>query len=181
MQSEKLKQLVPSALILGLLYCILIFVQNQYLYKSPIMFSGAKFVCYIIIMVGMLIMGFKFRKDQGGYIGFKDALQAFLVIVVVIEIMYTLFGVIYNLAIEPEFVNKLKVAWLQYADNLPIPEEQREEMKDRMLQPFESGDAGKVTVKNVLSGFGFSLLIDGIVAILFSAIIKKNKPVFEHE
>jgi hypothetical protein len=56
----------------------LIFVQNQFFYKNPVIFSAAKFVSYLIILIGLFIIGSSRRKELGGYASFKDIMQALL-------------------------------------------------------------------------------------------------------
>lgn len=170
---------IKSSIIIGLIYCLLIFIQNEYLYKSPVMFSGIKFLCFFIIMSLLLILAFSIRKSVGGFIGFKEVLRNLLISILIIELLYTGFGIIYNLFIETAFTDKLKTAWLEYADNLPLGDDQKEEMKKRMIAPFEQEDAGKITVKNILIGFGSSIVVDSIVAIIISGIVKKQRPIFE--
>ena len=153
----------------------MIFVQNQFFYKNPVIFSAAKFVSYLIILIGLFIIGSSRRKELGGYASFKDIMQAMLVAILVIELFYTLFGILYLKVIDPQFMEKSKNAWLIYVDTLKLPEDQIESMKDRMTAPFDNPELGKMNFRNLISGFGFALIVDAVFAVIISLILKKEK------
>ena len=58
---EPVKQSLSTPLklgiIIGLVYCVLIFCQDQYFYANPLTFSLTKLLCYLIILSGFFYTG----------------------------------------------------------------------------------------------------------------------------
>ena len=63
---QSLSTPVKFGIILGLVYCVLIYCQNQFFYKNPLQFGSAKLFCYLIILAGIFYTGFVSKKEMGG-------------------------------------------------------------------------------------------------------------------
>ena len=174
---EPIKQSLSTPLKLGvtigLIYCLLIFCQDQFFYANPLTFSLTKLVCYLIIIAGFFYTAYLSRKELSGYISFKECLRVILVVVVITELFYFIFSTIYVKYIDPDFMEKLKSAWIAYFNKNNVPQDKINDT----IQKFN--DAGKVTLGSLIQSFGFSILIDLIFGVIICAILKKNRQVFE--
>ena len=164
---------VKSGVIIGIVYCILIFIENKFVYANPLGFSVSKLLFYLLIMGALFYSGFLYRKESGGYITFKECLAGMLVAILIIEFFYLIFSTAYVKFIEPAFIDKLKATWLSYFISHNIPQDKI----DEAMKNFN--DAGKITFGTLFRSYGFSIIIDAIFAIIFAAILKKKKPEFE--
>lgn len=162
-----------TGIILGLLYCVFIFVQNQFFYSNPLQFAVLKGICYIVILGGIFYVGYDAKKNNGGFITFQDCLKVMLITIAILELIYLVFNLIYVKFIDPTFIDKMKVAYLAYFEKAKMPEEDINKQMERF------NDAGKITAWAMIQSYGFALIIDAVFAVIFAAILKNNKPVFE--
>lgn len=164
---------IKLGVIIGLVYCALIFCQDQFFYANPLTFSLTKLACYLIILAGFFYTGYTVKKELGGYISFKECLRAILVVIVITEFFYFVFNTIYIKYIDPNFFEKLKTAWIAFFNRSSVPQDK---INDTM-QKFN--DAGKITFGSLVQSYGFSILIDAVFGVIICAILRKDKPVFE--
>lgn len=165
---------LKTGIILGLLYCVFIFVQNQFFYSNPLQFAVVKGICYILILVGIFYTGYSAKKDNGGFITFQDCLKVMLITIAVLELIYLIFNLIYVKFIDPTFIDKMKAASLAFFEKAKMPEEDINKQMERFKE------AGKITAWTIIQSYGFALIIDAVFAVIFAAILKNNKPVFEN-
>src|SRR5215212_4020364 len=90
-----------SGIILGLLYCVLIFCQNQFFYSNPLQFASTKLFCYLIILAGIFYTGFLSKREMGGFITFQECLKSMLLAIAILELFYLAFSTIYIKYIDP--------------------------------------------------------------------------------
>ena len=165
---------VKMGVIIGLVYCILIYLENRVFYKSPIQFTSMKLVFYLVVIAGYFYTGWITRRDLGGYITFQECLKAILVAIAITELLYVIFNVIYIKYIDPHFIEKLKVSTHDFLVSINTPPDK----VDDTLRNFDT--AGKVTFWSSFQSYGFSLIIDSIFGVLISLILKKQRPVTEY-
>lgn len=172
--NQSLSTPIKLGIIIGLLYCLLIFVENQFFYKNPLQFSLLKTFFYFIIIAGIFYTGYLSKKQMGGYITFQECLKAMLVAIAIAELFYLVFSTIYIKYIEPGFFIKMKTAWRQFFVSNNIPEDQI----NNTLKKFD--EAQTITVWGLIQSYGFSIIIDAVFAVIFAAILKKQKTVYEN-
>lgn len=171
MEKIGFKNTVLGAVLLGAIYCLFIFIENTFAYKSPIQFTATKALFYIAILVGFLLIGFRRRKELGGYISFKEALQAILIAIVIVEVIYAIFNVIYIKYIDPTFILKLKNAWSVYFHSTQM----NPKKIDEIMANFDEQQKVRVTLKGVLGSVGIAIVLDSIAGLLMALGIKKEK------
>jgi hypothetical protein len=172
--NQNLSLPVKMGSILGILYCVLIYLQNQFFYKNPLQFSLIKIFCYFIIIAGIFYTGYLSKKQMGGYITFQECLKAMLLAIAIAELFYLVFSAVYVKYIEPGFFIKLKSSWQQFFVKNNIPQDQI----NANLQKFD--DAGKITAWALIQSYGFSIIIDAVFAVIIAALLKKQKTVYEN-
>src|SRR6185312_3884426 len=118
---QSLSTSLKAGVIIGVVYCILIFCQDQFFYTNPLLFSLTKLVCYLIILSGFFYTGYRTKKELGGYISFKECLRVMLVVIIITEFFYFIFSTIYIKYIDPNFFEKLKNAWIAFFNRNNVP------------------------------------------------------------
>ena len=161
--------------IIGLVYCFLIFCQDQFFYKNPLQFASTKLFCYLIILFGIFYTGLLSRKRSGGYITFQQCLKAMLLVIAIAELFYLVFSTVYIKYIDPQFFIKLKTAWTDYYIKNGFPQDKINDT----LQKFN--DAGQINIWGLVQSYGFSIIIDAVFAVIFAAILKKERKFVENE
>lgn len=164
---------IKMGIILGLLYSVLIFCQNQFFYSNPVQFAAIKIFCYLIIVGGIFYTGYLRKKELGGYISFQECLKAMLVAIVILEFFYLVFSTVYIKFIDVAFFQKSKAAWQTFFVKNNVPQEKI----DESLKKFD--EAGHITFWGLVQSYGFAIIIDSVFAVIFAAILKKDKIVSE--
>lgn len=159
------------AVLLGAIYCLFIYIENTFAYKSPIQFTSTKTVFYILILVGFFIIGFRRRKELGGYISFKEALQAILISIVIVEVIYAIFNVIYIKYIDPTFIEKLKNSWSIFFHATKMDPHKI----DDIMVNFDEQQKVRLTFKSIFGSVGIAIVLDSIAGLIMALGIKKEK------
>jgi len=172
---QSLSTPLKMGLIIGLVYCIFIFIQNQFFYANPIQFAVIKTLCYLIIIGAYFYTGYIAKKELGGYITFQECLKSMLVAIAITELIYVAFGIIYIKFIDPSFLDKMKVAYLAFFQNAKMSPDQITQQMDKF------NEAGKITFWSIIQSYGFSIIIDAVFAVIIAAILKKPRPIFDNQ
>ena len=161
-------------IIIGLVYCLLIFVENQFFYTNPLQFAGMKFLFYVFILVGYFYTGWLSKQQLGGYITFQECLKSVLLAITIAELIYLLFSIAYIKFIDPTFMDKLKAATQDYLISKNVPQENI----DATISKFN--DSGKLTIWAAIQSYGFAIIIDAIFGVIIALILKKPRIEFEN-
>lgn len=161
--------------ILGILYCILIFIENKGFSSNMLLFGATKSLGYLIILGGLLYTAIQLKKRNGGFITFQECLRGLLVTIAIMELFYVLFNFIYVKYMDPQFFAHLKESTLDFLQKANLS---KEEIKNRMAS-FEG--AGNMTVWSVIQSYGFAIIIDAVFAVIFASILKRNPPLTDNQ
>ena len=161
-------------IIIGVLYCILIFLENHFFYKNPLQFTAIKCLFYLVIIAGYFYTGWLSRKELGGYITFQECLKSILLAIAIVELLYVIFSAIYIKYIDPQFIEKMRVSTHDFMVSTNVPEET---INDAMSK---FNDAGKVTIWSMVQSFGFSIIIDAVFGVIIALILKKPRPEYQN-
>jgi hypothetical protein len=172
---QSLSTPLKMGIIIGLVYCVFIFIENQFFYANPIQFSVVKVIGYLFIIAGYFYTGYLSKKELGGYISFQECLKSMLLAIAVVELIYLGFSILYIRFIDPTFIEKMKIAYLAFFEKYKMSEDQINQQMEKF------NEAGKFTAWNLIQTYGFSIIIDAVFAVIFAAILKKPKPSFENQ
>lgn len=161
-------------LIIGIVYCILLYLRFSTGASNPVLFSAWAFIGYIIVLVLLLISGFQLRKKNGGFIELKEVFKVLFLSVLIFELFYAVFNFIYLKYIDPEFFQKLKDS----TEVLLQKSKQSQSEIDKLLKNIDPDSGRKMTIFDVLKTYLFYISISGLCAFLFSLIIRKKQDPF---
>lgn len=163
---------VKHGLIIGVISIVVTTI--TYL-MGPDAFSGPLSYAMIPITIGLYVyFGIQGRKENGGYFTFGEAFKYIFTMGVVSTILsmvyqYVLFGII-----DPDFYVQVGEAALEKTVGVYEAMGMDQSQIDTAMDQAREGLG--YTIKNVLIGFGFSLVIGAIGAAIIGAIIKKQNP-----
>jgi hypothetical protein len=161
-------------LLTGLLYVVLLFLRYRLFASTPVSFGLFAFVSYIIILLMYLFTGIARKKQLGGFGEFKEIFQSIFIAILIAEMVYIIFNIIYTKFVDPSFWENFKVTTFSYLQKKGLTEDQI----DQQMKSFKDVDQQMKPVA-LLKGYGFGVIMDSIFGLIFAAIIRKKKPVFE--
>ena len=139
---------------------------------------AAQIGIFILFIALLVVSGINIRKEIGGYWSFGEAFKAFLIISLILAITATLYNVILMKFIDPDLPAKAAAA---------IEDAQRammakfglgnEEIDEALAKAGNMQEKLEPTFKNILTSFGVSIAMYGVLSLILSAILKKKEPV----
>ena len=161
--------------IIGLVYCVFLFLRYNQGHGNPIYFGLWAVVGYIAVLVLLLFCGISRKKTLGGYITLKDAFQTMFVAVLAFEFIYLAFNFLYLKFIDPHFFENFRNSMEAMLEKSNVDQEQI----DKQLEKLDADTEKSLNLSSSITSFAFSIMISGIFALLFALIIRKNKEPFQ--
>jgi len=164
--------------IIGFIYCISLFLRYNAA-SSVIMFGVITFLFYLLVIGMLFFCGIKRRTELGGFIELKDAFQTIFIAVLVAELIYTIFNVIYLKFIDPHFFERWHANMEAFLEKTIKDDDKREEALNKFNESMEKQKLRGLTIQGIALGYLISVAITGVFGFIAALIIRKRKPVFE--
>ena len=161
-------------LLTGLLYVVLLFLRYNFFSSNPFSLGLCAIITYLIILTMYLFTGIARRKELGGYADFKEIFTSIFIAILITEAVYIIFNLVYLKFIDPSFWENFKANTLIFMQKKGLTDEQI----DQQMKNFKNVDE-QTKPLGLVKGYGFSVIIDSIFGLIFAAILRKTKPVFE--
>jgi hypothetical protein len=133
----------------------------------------------LAISITVLVILFKkYRTSVGGFISFRDAFLYCLIALVTASVLSTVFTLIFIKLIEPDYYKNIMEAQKAYMENYlsgKVSDEQMAQTLDKLDEQAATMGSIASTVKNFFIG----VIINGIIALIVGAIMKKNPEMFD--
>jgi hypothetical protein len=168
---------VKWGLIIGVIYCFLVFLRFSTGENSPLMFGLWTFVGYIIVMALLLVSGFNLRKKMGGYLETKEVFKSLFYSVLIFELMFSVSQFIYLKYINPDFYYHMRDA----TEALLVKSKQPQADIDKILNSIDVDGPKKMNLFDLLKSYLFWVALTGAIAFLFALIIKKKRNTIQQE
>jgi hypothetical protein len=170
---QKSKYAIPLrfGLITGLLYAVLLFFRYRFFASNPIQFGLSALVTYTLILLMYLLTGIARKKELGGYGEPREIFQSIFIVILITELAYIIFNLVYLRFVDPAFWENLKTTSISYYQSLNMTSEQMEQR----IKSFKDVDQ-QTKPMGLLKGYGFSVIIDSLFGLIFAAILRKKKP-----
>lgn len=111
----------------------------------------------------------------GGYISLKEGFQAVFVVVLISSSIATIYGLIYNNYIDPQFVTRMKSVMENFFIKSKLPSEKI----DEILSNVDSATAGAKSISKTLYGFAQGIIMQSLIGFIIALILKKEKSVVQ--
>jgi hypothetical protein len=177
-KSSNVKNGITFGLIIGLIYCISLFLRYN-MASSPIMIGVIAFIFYLVALGMLVFCGITRRKQLGGFIDLKDAFQTIFVAILIAELIYLAFNIIYLKYIDPNYFEKFMTSMQNWVDNSSMSEEQKEKTMDQIKSSMEKQKERGMTIGGIALGYLLWVAITGVFGLIISLIVRKRRPVFE--
>jgi hypothetical protein len=167
---------IRFGLLTGLIYIVLLFVRYHFTSSNPIFIGLFAILTYFVILVLFLFTGIARKKELGGYGEMKEIFQSIFIAILIAELFYVLFNLIYFKFVDPAFWENFKAASLAFMEKAGLTQNEI----DEKMKSFK--DVGQETKPmGLLKGYGTSVVVDSIFGLGFAALLRKKKPVFISE
>jgi hypothetical protein len=143
--------------------------------------SWKQSVVQLIIGVGLAIyFTLEIRKQIGGFWTYREAISAIFVLFITPSIILFFFSFVFGKWIEPGYYNKISEATLNTTTELMEKITTDQELIDKTISETELALEKQLnpSFTDIIKSLGFSVLIYFIIALIWAAIFKRDKPVF---
>jgi len=177
-KSSNAKNGLLFGVIIGFTYCISLFLRYNMTSSNPIVIGVIALLFYLVVIGILFFCGIKRKKELGGYIDLKDAFQTIFIAVLVGELIYMVFNIVYLKFIDPHYFEKFITSMENWIEKSSMPDDQKEKTLDRIKSQMEKQQNG-MNLQGFLKGYLISVAITGVCGFIAALIIRKKRPVFE--
>ena len=165
---------IQYGLIAGILYCILLFIRYRFFGTNPITFAFFIAASYAAFLVVLFFAGRARKRQQGGYAETKEIFQTILITIVIAELAYVLFNFVYLKYVDPQFFPRFTTNTRDMMERMHAPQEKIDQYVENMKDMDK-----QMSVASLFKGIATSVVVDSIFGLIFAAILKKRKDIFE--
>lgn len=158
-------------LITGLLYFILLFCRFRFFSFDPRYFVLSAVVSYFIILIMYLFTAIARRNELGGYADLKELFTAVFIVILITELVYIIFNLVYFKVVDPAFWDHFQASTRMALQKAHVPEDQIDQQTKSFKDMENQSSAG-----NLIKGYGFSVVIDSVFGLIFAIILRKQNP-----
>ena len=181
---EAASDLKPAAVKNGLIWAAInIIVFLLVFYAAPsLMGNFAYGIVQFAIGIGLAIyFTLDLRKKAGGYWSFREALSGIFTTFFVQTVVLTLFTVVFAKWIEPTYADVVREITLNTTTRMAEQLSNDQDQIDEIIEQAEQSIEKQVNpgFKDVLQGLAINAIMYFVAALIFAAIFKRERPVFQ--
>jgi hypothetical protein len=163
---------IRYGLMTGFISMFLTTINFLYLLKiNYIAFLIGGFLMFVVPIIFYGIVGLKQRKILGGFISIRDAFQAIFIVILISMTINTIYGLIYNHFIDPDFINRMKDSMIDFFGSLKMPEEQL----DEIMKKVDEATASVTKPSKIFFSYAQGIIFQSIFGFIVALIIKKER------
>jgi hypothetical protein len=161
--------------ITGLLYFILLFCRFKFYATNPGSFAVFAVLSYFVILLMYLFTAIARKNELGGYAHVKEIFTSVFIAILITELVYIIFNLVYFKIVDPSFWENFRSSTLTNLKNAHAPEEQIEQQMKSFKDMQEQSSPG-----NLIKGYGISVVIDSVFGLIFAIILRKQSPAIKN-
>jgi hypothetical protein len=167
---------IRFGLLTGVIYVILLYVRYHFAASNPILIGVFAILSYMVILLLLLFTGIARKKELGGSGEMKEIFQSIFIAILITELFYIFFNLIYFKFIDPAFWENFRVTSLSIMEKAGLTKEEI----DEKMKGFK--DVGQETKPmGLIKGYGTAVVVDSIFGLIFAALLRKKRPVLISE
>lgn len=166
-QSSKIKTGLLFGLLAGAVYMVLLTVRYQFSKTSVQLFPH--YIAGYLIFIGILFLAaYTRRKQLGGYASLRTLFGTLFIVVLIAELCFSLFNIIYLRTIDPGYLDRLGQNTLEWMHRTHVDQKQIELFEEAMQGQRQTGFG------TLALGLAQSVIVDSIVGFFVAFIMKRN-------
>ncbi|MDQ3394251.1 MAG: DUF4199 domain-containing protein [Bacteroidota bacterium] len=135
---------------------------------------------HLVINIALILYaGFEWRKQNGGYLPFKEAFIYIFLVLLCSGIIGLIFNILLYNVIDPELSTTLTEASIEETTLMMEKFGAADDQIDDTMDKIKASMVDQFSLTGILKSFLYSLIFYVIGALIIGAIIKKSKPQFE--
>jgi Na+/H+-dicarboxylate symporter len=162
-------------IITGSLYFILLFCRYKFFATNPRYFVISAVISFFAILMMYLFTGIARRNELGGYASLKDIFTSIFIVILITELVYIIFNLIYFNIVDPSFWKNFQASTLTQLQKSQTPGEQIEQQ----MKSFKDMEI-QTSPANLIKGYGISVVIDSVFGLIFAIILRKRNPAIQN-
>jgi hypothetical protein len=167
---------IRFGLLTGVIYIILLFVRYHFAASNPILIGVFAILSYLVVLLLFLLTGIARKKELGGSGEMKDIFQSIFIAILITELFYVMFNLIYFKFVDPAFWDNFKATSLSIMEKAGLTKDEI----DEKMKGFK--DVGQETKPlGLIKGYGTGVVVDSVFGLIFAALLRKKKPVLRAE
>lgn len=168
------KEGIKFGLINGMLALLLLF--GSY-YMGFNAFANMQFIDNFLpyMMIILIIAGFQIRKQNGGYLPFKEAIQFTFLSYVIAAFLTAVGTYVLFVLIDQSLTDRLFRAGIEKNRILMERMHASKEDIEKFLEDAAKNKS-ETNLKNIFLGLGIELIKDFVISMVIAIIIRKEKP-----
>lgn len=177
------KNAITNGLIFGVIFLVLGIFLFYFITSMSTNFWMISIVAPItltfLIPLGVAIwLCFDLRKKIGGFWNFKQATTGIFIMFLVSYLLSTVGNLAFSTFIEPDSVNKMKTVFVNATTEMMKKQNVDQEKIDKQIEAMDGKFEDNKSVGKIVKGLGIAIIIDFVLALIFAAMFKKEKPAY---
>jgi hypothetical protein len=158
--------------ITGILYAVLLYLRYRFFASNPRQFGLSALIFYVLILFMYLFTGIARKKELGGYAEVKEIFQSIFIVILITEIVFVVFNLIYLKWIDPLFWENFKATATNFYEHQKMTVAEKEQAMEGLKDVDQ-----QTTPIGLLRGYGYSIIVDSLFGFSIAAILRKKNPV----
>jgi len=161
------------AALIGILYTLVGYIMDPELLVN----WWAGLMIFIVYIVLFIMTSSKVKKEQDGFISFKDAFTGFVLTSIISGITAVVFNLLLFNMIDPEFGEQVKELQIEKSVQMMENFGADEAIIDKSIADLEATD--NYAIGTQVKGFFMMLMFNIIIGLIVAAVMKKNPPLID--
>jgi len=146
-----------------------------------LMIMGPFVISILLPIVIAVFLSIDFRKKIGGFWSFKQATTGFFIMFFVGYLITFSGNLIFSKVIEPNMIDKMETSMVTATTAMMEKSGSSQDQIDQAVAKTQKSfeDQKSQTVGKIVMGFGIAIIVTFIFALIFGAIFKRPKPIYD--
>lgn len=178
------KEGAALGIMLGILMVVLTILPMYYYATSSsfwMVIIGPVITGFFLPLVLAILFTFRLRGKVGGYWSFKQAVIGVFFMLFVATLISSVSGFVFERYVEPDmrerYMRNIANNSIEYMEKSGADAEQIDAQLEKIDEQIER--AGEANIVNTLRGLIISTIVVFVIALIFGALFKKERPIFQ--
>lgn len=170
-KSNVLVQYGMFSAVASLLFFVLLYLMGSESFASPL-----AWLSMAVPVVFAVLACLKLKRENGGYLSFREALKTSFGILVITSLVTSLFSFVLFNYIDTSFADSMKQVTIEKTQQMMAKFKVPQEEIDKQINKLATENI--YSIGKILQSFIFGCVAYFIIALIIAAIVKKKKPEF---
>lgn len=170
-QSLKYRSGVLFGIIAGIVYMLILLVRYVYFGTNPQELGIISAAGLLVMIILFFLAAYNRRNQSGGYADVKELFGTVFIVILFAEISFSIFNFVYLKYIDPGYLVRFTTSTIAWMTKNKLPEAEAKSLLNGLK------DQQEITFGTMIMGFARAVIMDSIIGIVISFIMKRKRPV----